>query len=63
MEVLWRSDPKLNPIGMEARLVETDGERTLEANFRNGMTVGQKIKAIWNILIGKEFSIATIYVD
>ena len=63
MKVLWRSDPSLNPIGMEARLVDIDGEKTLEANFMNSLSWKQKLKAIWSIVVGKEFSIASIYLD
>ena len=53
MKIVWRSNAALNPIGLEARLIDLDGDRTLEATFTNKMRIGQKLRAIWYILIGK----------
>lgn len=62
MSVVWRSDPLANPIGMEARLIDMEGEKTLEACFTNQMTFVQKVRAIWKILVGKTFSVSSIYI-
>lgn len=61
IEVIWRSDPILNPVGVEARIVEIDGEKTLEARFVPKLGICQKLKAIWAILTGHEYVISTIY--
>lgn len=62
MEIIWRSNAELNPIGFEARLIDMGGERTLEATFSNNLSVKQKIKAIWKILTGRAFSVSEIYI-
>lgn len=63
MRIVWRSSANVNPIGLEARLLDMDGERVLEATFVNSMRFKQKLKAIWYILIGKSFSVSEIYLD
>lgn len=62
MEIIWRSNAELNPIGLEARLIDMDGERTLEATFSNNLSIKQRIRAVWNIITGKSFSISEIYI-
>jgi len=62
VRVIWRSDPIANSIGMEARIIEVDGERTLEARFSNDLTLVQKLKAIVDIIKGRSTTISTIYI-
>ena len=61
VKVIWRSNPVVNPVGVEARIVEIDGEKTLEAVFVSNLSFVQKLRAIWHILTGKEYVISTIY--
>ena len=63
MGVVWVSDPTVNPIGMEARLIDLDGDKTLEATFVNNMSVKQRLKAVIKILSGKSIDFASIYVE
>lgn len=62
MEVIWRSNAEMNPIGIEARLIDMGGERTLEATFSNNLSFKQRLKAIWKILTGRTFSVSEIYI-
>lgn len=61
MKILWRSDAKCNPVGLEARLVDIDGEKTLEASFVPHLSFVQKLKAVFDIMIGRTFTVSEIY--
>lgn len=60
IKVIWRSDPVCNPVGMEARIIDLNGEQMLEVVIPR-LKLPQKLKAIWNIITGKEYILSTIY--
>jgi hypothetical protein len=62
MKVIWRSDPLQNPIGLEARLIDIDGYKTLEARFSSHMTLLQKIRSVYKILTGRTVEFSAIYI-
>ena len=61
VKVLWKSDNTVNDIGSGVQILDVDGDVIIEGVFGNKMSLKQKLKAIVNIISGKEVIISSVY--